>query len=193
MRAIDLVIRQLDGVHGLYHEIADDLTDREWTARVFPGSSRLGFTLWHLPRTQDWAVQTLLRGAPEVIADARWQGRGPLQTPGMGAGFTPEEADELAHGLDRADVLDYADAVHQSCAAWLRTLTDDDLDTITDMPGRQTAYPEYQRPEFLAEVQHLIAVPTWRILLGPCIGHVRSHLGELEVIKQALRTSAEVG
>jgi len=31
-----------------------------------------GFTCWHLVRTWDWAVQTAIRGVPEVIADKRW-------------------------------------------------------------------------------------------------------------------------
>lgn len=187
MRAIDLVIRQLDGVHGLYHEIADDLTAHEWTARALPDSNRLGFTLWHLPRTQDWAVQTVLRGVPEVLADGRWQGRGHLQTPGIGAGFTPDEADVIAHGVAQADTLAYADAVHQAGTDWLRTLSDDDLDMVPDMRAHQAPYTAYQHPGFLAEVQHLVGMPTWRILLGPCSGHLRSHLGEMEVLKQVLR------
>jgi len=187
MRAIDVVIRQLDGVHGLYHEIAHDLTAREWTARALPGTNRLGFTLWHLSRTQDWAVQTVLRGVPEVLTEGRWQGRGHLQTPGIEAGFTPEEADELAHGVAQADTLAYADAVHQTSMAWLRTLTDEDLDTVPDLRAHQAPWAAYQHAGFLAEVAHLVGMPTWRILLGPCSGHLRSHLGELEVLKQALR------
>lgn len=191
MRAIDLVIRQIDGAHSLYREIADDLTAREWTARVLPGSNRLGFTLWHLPRTQDWAIQTVLRGVPEVITEGRWQGRNHLQTPGIGAGFTPDEADVIAHGVVQADALAYADAVHQTSTDWLRTLTDDDLDTVPDMLAHQAPFAEYQQPDFLAEVRHLVGTPTWRFLLGPCSGHLRSHLGELEILKQALRASGQ--
>jgi DinB superfamily len=114
MRAIELLTIQLNGVNGLYHKVADDLTASEWTTRVFDGCNRIGFTLWHLPRTLDWAVQTVIRGAPEVITATTWSGRGALQTPGIGAGMTPEEADALAAMVSPADVLAYADAVHQT-------------------------------------------------------------------------------
>jgi hypothetical protein len=189
MRAIDLLVRQLKGANSLYHAIADDLTSSEWTVQALPGSNMPGFTLWHLPRTQDWAAQTVVRGIPEVIAAAQWQGRGGLQTPGIGAGFTPEEADELAGGVTRDDVLAYADAVHQTVVEWLSTLHDDDLDAVPAMMAHQAAYPEYQRPGFRAEVDDPAGMPVWRFLIGPCFGHLRGHLGELETLKQALRVS----
>lgn len=191
MHAVDLLARQFSGVNSLFHSFADDLTPSEWTMRAIPGSNLLGFTVWHLPRTQDWAVQTVIRGRPEVISDARWHGRGSLQTPGIGAGFTPEEADETAAGVNPVDVLAYADAVHQNILDWLSTLSDDDLDTVPDMAAHEAAYLEYQRPGFRAEVGHLVATPVWRLLLGPCTGHVRSHLGEMEFLKQALREQGE--
>jgi hypothetical protein len=176
-------------VHSLFHDIAGDVTERELTAPVFPGSSLLGFTLWHLPRTQDWAVQTVIRGLPEVIADARWHGRGRLRTPGIGAGFTPEEVAQLASGLVLADVLDYADAVHHTTLDWLSALRDDDLDTIPAMEAHEAAYPEYQRPAFRAEVAGLEGKPVWRFVAGPCVGHTREHLGEVGILKQALRAA----
>jgi DinB family protein len=178
-------------VNSLFHAITDDLTPREWTMRAFPGSNPLGFTLWHLPRTQDWAVQTVVRGLPEMVADVQWNGRGCLQTPGIGAGFTREEADEIAGGVAGADVLAYADAVHQTISGWLSTLRDDDLDAIPDMVAHQALYPEYQRPSFREEVDDMAGMPVWRFLLGPCIGHSRGHLGELEILKQASRASGQ--
>src|SRR5947209_5067993 len=128
MRATEVLTKQFNSLNGLYHEIADDLTESEWTARVFDGSNLLGFTLWHLPRTQDWAVQTAVRGVPEVIASTRWSGQGGLQTPGIGAGVTIEEADAIAATVSLPDVVAYADAVHRTVLEWLGSLEDADLD-----------------------------------------------------------------
>src|SRR5262249_3053360 len=74
MHAITFIQTQLNGIHQLFHEYADDLTRTEWTKPVLPQSNLLGFTLWHIVRTRDWAVQTAIRGVPEVIADERWAG-----------------------------------------------------------------------------------------------------------------------
>lgn len=188
MRAIEVILKQLGGVNDAYHDVADDLTDAEWTTRLFPGCNLLGFTLWHLPRTQDWAVHTAIGGSPEVIAQPAWRDRGALQTPGIGAGLALEDADRVAHEVLRADVLAYADAVHRAIVAWATSLDDSDLDRVPDMALHEAPYPAYQQPTFRAEVAHLAGMPAWRFLLGPCIGHARSHLGELAILKQALRS-----
>lgn len=188
MRAIDVLLKQINGAHSLYHTVADDLTESEWTARAFSGSNLPGFTLWHLPRTRDWAVQTVIRGIPEVVAQERWHGKGRLQTPGIGAGITREEADAIAAGVTRTDTVAYADAVHQTIVDWLCTLDDNDLDAIPDMAAHEAPYQEYQHPGFRAEVDDMAGMPVWRFLIGPCIGHPRGHLGELDVLKQAIRS-----
>src|SRR5215510_379580 len=108
MRAIDLIQQQQNGINAMIHEAMADLNDAEWTARAFPDSDLLGFTLWHIPRTQDWVVQTLIQGIAEVISDNRWQGCGGLTTAGIGAGFTRLEADEIARTTTIQDVLAYA-------------------------------------------------------------------------------------
>lgn len=187
MRAIQLLQRQLAGTNGLFHEIADDLTIAEWNARPVAGVNVLGFTLWHLPRTQDWAAQTVVRGVPEVIADSRWAGRGALATRGIGVGLTLAEADALARDVTPADVMAYADAIHDTLQAWLDTLSDDDLDVTPAFEEHQAALPEYQTHAFRSQTGDLAGKPLWRILTGPCIGHVRGHLGELGTLKQALR------
>jgi len=74
MQATTLIQTQLDGVHQLFHACADDLTETEWTISALPGTNLLGFTFWHMVRTRDWAVQTAIRGVPEVIAGDRWAG-----------------------------------------------------------------------------------------------------------------------
>ncbi|MDQ6660640.1 MAG: hypothetical protein M3Z24_06705 [Chloroflexota bacterium] len=50
-------------------------------------------------------------------------------------------------------------------------------------------YPAYQHPGFRAVIAGLLGQPIWRLLSGPCSGHMREHLGELDVLKQTLRRS----
>src|SRR5450432_2033634 len=104
MRAITLIQAQLNGIHQLFHACADDLTETEWTTCVLPKTNLLGFTCWHLVRTRDWAVQTAIRGVPEVSADERRAGWSGLAQVGIGAGIPLEQANDIARLVSRTDV-----------------------------------------------------------------------------------------
>ncbi len=183
MRATEVVRRQLDSIHKRFTETAAGVTDGEWVARALPGTNLPGFTLWHMARAQDWAVQTLIRGVPEVIADARWASVGGPETPSMGLDLTLDEADAVARSVTRADVLGYHDAVHARIVAWVATLADDDLDATPESAAHQAAIPAYQHPAYAEEAGGTVLT----YLVGPCFGHLRGHLGELETLLQAMR------
>jgi hypothetical protein len=188
MRATDLLQRQLTTVNTILHAIGDDLSDEEWVCRVLPGTNLIAFDLWHVARTQDWAVQTLARGVHEVIADPRWVGRGALATRGIGVGMTLEQADDLAHHINRADVLAYADAVHSAVMEWLATLDDAGLESHPDVLAHYMVFPEYQTPEMRAETPWAFQQPPlWRCLM-PAVGHVRDHLAECDLLKRQMRS-----
>jgi DinB superfamily len=186
MQTTILIQAQLNGAHQLFHACADDFTETEWTTSALQGTNLPGFTLWHMVRARDWAVQTAIRGVPEIIADERWSGWKGL-TAGAGAGFTLEQANEVGRSISRADVLAYADTVHSVIQSWLSRLSDDDLDTIPEMEAHMASYPAYQQPGFRAVIADLLGQPIWRLLIEPCSGHMREHLGELVVLKQVMR------
>ncbi len=192
MRAVDLLKEQLNGCGMFFHAIADDLTDAEWTARAVPGSNVPGYTLWHLARTLDWAVQTAARGVPEVIAADRWAGRRLLPDAGIGVEISLAEADQIAGAVAREDVIAYADAVLQTVQDWLGTLTDDDLDVTPDIEAHhgRAPYAAYRRPEVRKEVAGMAGSPIWALVYSPGIEHIRDHLGELDLIKQVIRRGA---
>jgi hypothetical protein len=98
------------------------------------------------------------------------------------------EADEIARSVKRADVFEYADAVHQEIFAWLEKLDEGELNKVNDTHQRLSSYPEYQTHGFLEDVRNLIDQPAWTILMRPCIGHIHRHLGELDIVKTILRT-----
>ncbi|HVD02492.1 MAG TPA: hypothetical protein VNG93_15325 [Candidatus Dormibacteraeota bacterium] len=188
MNAIELLNRQLQGSNALIHELADDLSPEEWAElRVLPNTNFLGFTVWHLARSMDWAVQTAIRGIPEVILRPEWSSRPGLAGPEMGAGLDAEDADRVARTTHAFDVLAYADAVSGEILDWLGHLSPADLDRVPDLEANEANLPQYQSEGHRAEVAHLMGEPAWRLLSGPCIGHIRSHVGECGLLKQALR------
>jgi hypothetical protein len=187
MRATELLERQFTSVNAILHEVADDLTVGELTMRILPRTNVLGFDLWHVARTQDWAAQTLVRGVPELIDEPRWRDRGALATHGIGVGVSEAQADALARAVALADVLDYANYVHATILDWLRALPDAALDEVSDVPAHLERYPVYLEPAMRAEVPWMFErPPVWRCL-SPALGHVRDHLAEMDLLKRQLR------
>lgn len=187
MRATTLLTRQFATIHQILHDVAGDLTPDELTTRILPNTNVLAFDLWHVARAQDWAVQTLARGIPEIIDEPRWQGRGTLATHGIGVGYTREQADDLARGLALPDILAYADTVHEEIVRWLGALPDEALDTEPDVPAHLARYPVYLEQAMRDEVPWMFEHPqVWRCL-GPATGHVRDHLAKMELFKEQAR------
>lgn len=187
MRATELLATQFNSVNAILHDLANDLTAEELTTRTMPGTNLLGFDLWHVARTQDWALQTLVRGVPELIDDPRWQGRGALVTHGLGVGVTEAQADELARQVALADILEYADANHQNIIAWLGEQPDDALEQHPDVPAHLARYPVYLSDAMREEVPWMYQQPpVWRCL-APALGHARDHLAEIDLIKRQAR------
>ncbi len=187
MQATALLQRQFASVQQILHDVADDLTPGELMTRVLPDTNLLAFDLWHVARTADWAVQTLVRGVPEIVDEPRWQGKGRLATHGIGVGMTRDEADSLASTLDLRDILAYADAVYGASLEWLGGLADAMLDSAPDVPAHLARYTVYLEAPMRAEVPWMFQnPPLWRCL-NPAVGHNRDHLAEADLLKRQLR------
>lgn len=190
MQATELLLRQFAVVHTRFHAVADDLSHEEWTTRFLPGTNLAGFNLWHVARTQDWALHTLVLGVPEVISNPQWTNKGALATPGIGVGMSLQEADRLAHQVTKADVVMYADAVHTALIEWLASVDELVLDETPDVLAHYQAHPEYLTPAMQAEVPWVAEQPAvWRCL-NPALGHVRDHLVEMDMLKSLWRNQA---
>ena len=192
MNATTYLQKQLANLNSVFHSIAGDLTDAEWIARPAPGQNLIGFTIWHMPRTQDMMIQTWIRGIPEVAHGERWSQWRQFKPLGVGVGISLADADEIAQSVHRGEVMDYADAVHQEFSAWLKQLDDSDLDRLPNPHQHLYGFSEYQTPGFIEEVKNLYDQPIWGLLMRPCIGHIHRHLGELEVAKSILRARETV-
>ena len=190
--------QQLHTVNLRFHHSAAGLTREELVARPLPGVNPIGFILWHMARSQDWGVNTAVRGKPEVIMRDPWRATS-LAHPGMGTGFDADEAAEVAGVFEIAEVLAYADAVHADSVSWLDSITEADLDAIPDVTAHDAPFAEYQTPGFRAEMgsgpEHDDAVadkgglPVWIFLTSVSITHLHRHLGEVDMLRNLLRRS----
>ena len=184
--------KQFSNLNSVLHYYADDLTEAEWITRPGPGQNRIGYTVWHMPRAQDHFLHTWIRGTNEIAHSDRWAKWHALQPLGIGVGITLSESDKIASSVQRADVLAYADEVHQALIAWLARIDEGDLDRVPNTQAYLTAFPEYQTPGYLEEINNLFGLPVWGLLIRPCMGHIHRHCGELEITKDILRKTQVV-
>ena len=196
MNAIDMLIQQLDTVNIRLHHTAADLTPEELVARPIRGVNPIGFILWHMARSQDWAVNTAIRNEPEVITSGSWR-QTQLAVPGTGTGFDAEEAESVAGRVDRETLLAYSDAVHEQITSWLRKQSESMLDEIPDAEAHDAPYPEYQTDGFRAEmnsgperddaVGRKGGLPAWVYLTSVAVTHLHRHIGEVDLLKDVVR------
>ncbi len=191
-----LLAQQLETANLRLHHSARDLTPNELTALALPGVNPIGFILWHMARSQDWAVNTAIRNVPEVIVRPPWRDSS-IAVPGIGTGFDLDQAAAVAGRVDLPSLLGYADAVHADAVGWLKTLDEGALDEIPDVAAHDAPHPEYQTPGFRAEMdsgpEHDDAVgrrgglPVWVFLTSVSVTHIHRHLGEVDLVKDLMR------
>ena len=194
--------QQLHTVNMRLHHSASGLTSEELVATPLPGVNPIGFILWHMARSQDWAVNTAVRGGTELIKRDPWRSTA-LAYPGIGTGFDLEEAAAAAPRFEVDELLAYADAVHADTLGWLDSITEDDLDAIPDVTAHDAPHPEYQTPGFRAEMdsgpEHDDAVagkgglPVWIFLTSVSVTHLHRHLGEVDLLRDLLRQKKRLG
>src|SRR5258708_22048021 len=196
MDAIGMLVQQLQTVNLRLHHSTGALTPDELVARPLQGVNPIGFLVWHMARSQAWAVNPAIRNVPELLRREPWAGSA-LALPGIGTGFELEEAAHAATRFELPFLLSYADAVHDDTLAWLRTAGESMLDDIPDVAAHDAGHAEYQTPGFRAEMdggpEHDDAVgrkgglPVWIFLTSVSITHLHRHLGDLDLIKDLLR------
>lgn len=186
--AIALLRNRLEAVRTNTHTLVGQTEDLEWAKPLLPGTSPLGLTLWHLPRTVDWLVNATIRGVPEVAERPEHAGLPSLDSYGFGTGLSEAEAAAAAARVHPEALLAYADDVHADTGTWLDTLQPDDLDrTVPEFDARQRTRASYCTPGALAEVEGLRELPIGVLLLRPAISHQLWHMGEIDLIGQLAR------
>jgi hypothetical protein len=189
MKGTDLLNMQLNGSFNLIEERFDRISDEEWDTRAMPGTSKLGFILWHTTRILDWSLNTVFQGAPEVADQPRWRERFPREAC-YGAGIPQALADETIASTTRADGREYLREVKAAFMDWFGRQTDQTLEAVPPLKANQEARPGYLDPPVWAEVADLDGLRTWQILARPCVSHIRVHMGEFDVLFNLMRAGA---
>ena len=122
----------------------DDTLKRmpEADLRVTPeGLCSIVWHIWHMTRIEDVAVNTLLRGQPEVLDSGGWLAHLGVEQRVVGTGDTEDEVRELSERVDLAGLLAYRDAVGRQTRAVVSDINLQSLEAVPDIAAHLAAVP----------------------------------------------------
>lgn len=132
MRSNELLLYAYSQIQETLRRTLQGLTPEQLAARIGPEANTIAWLAWHLLRVQDDHIADVADVEQVWTADG-WAARFDLPFPpeATGYGFSSEEVAQVR--VPSADLLlEYAAAVHDRTAQFLRGLSDDDLDAIVD-------------------------------------------------------------
>jgi uncharacterized damage-inducible protein DinB len=132
MRSNELLLYAYEQIQATLRRAIHGLSPDQLTQRIGPEANTIAWLAWHLVRVQDDHVADVA-GSEQVWTADDWAGRFGLPFPAeaTGYGFSSEEVAQVR--VPSADLLlEYAAAVRERSATFLRGLSDDDLDRVVD-------------------------------------------------------------
>ena len=127
----DLLVDGFGRVRENVHAAVEGLGEDELAFRPAGSGNSIAWLVWHLTRVQDDHVAEVA-GTKQAWTDEDWYPRFglPFDESATGYGHDGEEVAAVRVGADL--LAGYHDAVHQRSVAYLRDLSDGDLDRVVD-------------------------------------------------------------
>jgi uncharacterized damage-inducible protein DinB len=138
VNSIDVLVDAFDRVRSDVHRAVEGLDEKALNLRLDAEANPVGWLVWHLTRVQDDHLADLA-GTEQVYTAGQEEGGGSwvdrfgfdLDPSSMGYGHTAAQV-AAVHVADPALLTGYYDAVHERTVAYLRTLSDAELDEVID-------------------------------------------------------------
>jgi uncharacterized damage-inducible protein DinB len=132
MTSAEVLLDGFERVRGVVQRVVSGLGAEQLELRLDDGANTIAWLVWHLTRIQDDHVADVA-GTGQVWAVDGWAERFGLPFEASATGFGQAPQDAAAVRVSTAGLLTgYHDAVHERTVAFVRGLTDDDLDRIVD-------------------------------------------------------------
>jgi uncharacterized damage-inducible protein DinB len=131
MASSDVLVDAFQRIRDAVHPAVNDLSAEQLAFRPDAGSNSIAWLVWHLTRIQDDHVAGL-HGGEQVWTEGGWFERFalPLDPSDTGYGHGPEDVAKVT--ADTALLLGYFEEVHENTLAYLRTLSEADLERVID-------------------------------------------------------------
>jgi uncharacterized damage-inducible protein DinB len=135
MNTIDFFRSSFGRLHNTTLEAVKELTPDQLNFKPDAEHYSIAWVLWHLVRTEDLILRTLVQKKPEIWAEGGWAAKLGLPERGQGTGQTPEEARAIEI-RDFSGFVKYAETVWADIDAYLNGISEADLDVM--FPWRRT-------------------------------------------------------
>jgi hypothetical protein len=131
MTSTEVLADAFGRIRDLVHNAVEGLSPEELAFRVDGEANSIAWLVWHLTRVQDDHVADAA-GVDQVWTGSGWAERFglPLQVSETGYGHSSEQVGVVR--CDGGQLLGYFDAVHERTLAFVRSLSDGDLDRVVD-------------------------------------------------------------
>jgi hypothetical protein len=131
MASSDVLVDAFERIRDALHPAVNDLSTEQLAFRPDGGSNSVGWLVWHLTRIQDDHVAGL-HGGEQVWQAGRWAERFalPLEPSDTGYGHGPADVAKVI--ADATLLLGYFEEVHGNTVAYVRSLSDADLERVID-------------------------------------------------------------
>lgn len=131
MTGRDILLDAFGRTPDLVHGVLEGLDADELTTRLDDQANSIAWLVWHLTRIADDHVAEVA-GREQVWTSGGWARRWklPFEEDDTGYGHTAEQV--AAVSGDGKLLRGYFDAVHETVVAYVRSLSDPDLDRVVD-------------------------------------------------------------
>lgn len=182
--AIEILRGLHRGVRFLFeNSIRNVVSDEQMKERIDGRGNSILWLIWHLARTEDAVVQTLIKGEPQILLGNGWQERLGVDVTNIGTGLGDDEVAELTKQLSFEAADAYWQATAKASYEWLKTIGPADLDVVPDLQARLEGVPP-----ILAGSGNDALMSFWTgrsvnfLFSGPVISHGYIHLGQMQEI-----------
>ena len=156
MTAIEYIQRQIAQVRFFATDVVQDLTDEQLNFPAPGTTNTIGAIYLHMTTSEDSFINSVIQGKPRIWDSEDWANKINISTPPARGDWSGVKDKSLAV----ASVVAYKTAVHAATAAFLATLTDDDLarqlsfrgngETVADILTRFVTHTSFHTGEIAA-------------------------------------------
>ena len=171
----------------LQHTVLRGVPEAQMRLRPHPGFNSLAWLFWHMTRSEDIGVNSIIAERTQVLDHDGWLGRLGVARRDLGSGMTDDEVDRFNARIDVAALLAYRGAVGRQTHQIIRVLPPDVLDQVIDRDLLQRARDDGAFGARAAWVpQRWLGKPKAFTLTWTVLTHTLIHLGEGLVVRRLL-------
>lgn len=172
------------GVRFMYeNSIRNVFLPEQLRARPDGRGNSIVWLVWHLARTEDVLVNTMIRGVPQLLFESDWRERLGIDATHIGTGLGDEEVAEITKQINVEVADEYWNAVAKASYGWLKSTSPEELDVVPDLESRlRDAPPILAGPANEAVIRFWQSRTAGSLFGGVVVGHGYIHIGQMQEI-----------